>query len=115
LEDLDHWTKDIRDAFLIEEDEGESPSVADEVEDESLPGPLSDYQVTSHVRGAARFEKKMDDAPEDVAPGFDLCKAPTEEDIEFYLQATSEADARAQFLAACSFVGQTASGIVIKG
>jgi len=112
LSEPGEWHKDIRDTFLSEGDDG---LITSEMKVEPAPsGPPSDYRVTAHVKDAVQFERKMDSAPDDVAPGFDLCKAPTEEDIEFYLQATSEADARAQFLDACGYVGQTASDIGIE-
>ena len=97
------WHKDIRDTFL---NDREFPSITSEAE--------ADYCVTAQVRDAAQFKEKMDSAPDDAAPGFDSCKAPNEIEIEFYLPATSEADARAQFLDACNYVGQTASDIEIE-
>ena len=88
----------------------------DEEEDAPTPsGPLSDWRVTAQVSDAAQFQEKMEVLTGDeVAPGFELCKAPTEEDIEFYLKATSEADVMKQFQDACNYVGQTASDIEIE-
>jgi hypothetical protein len=71
------------------------------------------FAVVAEVNDAAEFDEKIREAPLDIAPGYDLSKAPTEETIEFYVEAESEEEAIRQFNEALTFVGQTAKSIEV--
>jgi hypothetical protein len=66
------------------------------------------FVIVAEVDDAVGFDEKFQSAPADVAQGYDLSKAPTEETIEFYVEAGSEDEALQQFNEALAFVGQSA-------
>jgi hypothetical protein len=66
-------------------------------------------RVDDAVAFAERFEQALDDEPDftaaELAGDFDLCKAPSDEDIEFYVDSGDPEEALRQFRTAAKLVG----------
>ena len=80
---------------------------------QSVLSPSPRFVIVAEVGDAVAFDEKVQEAPLDIAPGYDMSKAPTEETIEFFVEAETEEEALRQFNEALAFVGQTATGVEV--